>query len=193
LRLEKGQSAIMARIELKSKLMDKQEIDRALERIALEILEASRGTEDLVLVGIRTRGVYLAQRLAEKIKQREGVEIPVGILDITLYRDDLTSVGPQPIVRKTEIPFRITSMKVVLVDDVLYTGRTIRAALDALIDFGRPQTIQLAVLVDRGRRELPIRWDYVGLSVKTTENESVKVMLEEVDGAEEVQLRTVEE
>ncbi len=193
MRLEKGQSAIMARIELKSKLMDKQEIDRALERIALEILEASRGTEDLVLVGIRTRGVYLAQRLAEKIKQREGVEIPVGILDITLYRDDLTSVGPQPIVRKTEIPFRITSMKVVLVDDVLYTGRTIRAALDALIDFGRPQTIQLAVLVDRGRRELPIRWDYVGLSVKTTENESVKVMLEEVDGAEEVQLRTVEE
>jgi pyrimidine operon attenuation protein/uracil phosphoribosyltransferase len=193
LRLEKGQSAIMARIELKSKLMDKQEIDRALERIALEILEASRGTEDLVLVGIRTRGVYLAQRLAEKIKQREGVEIPVGILDITLYRDDLTSVGPQPIVRKTEIPFRITSMKVVLVDDVLYTGRTIRAALDALIDFGRPQTIQLAVLVDRGRRELPIRWDFVGLSVTTTENESVKVMLEEVDGAEEVQLRTVEE
>jgi pyrimidine operon attenuation protein/uracil phosphoribosyltransferase len=193
LRLEKGQSAIMARIELKSKLMDKQEIDRALERIALEILEASRGTEDLVLVGIRTRGVYLAQRLAEKIKQREGVEIPVGILDITLYRDDLTSVGPQPIVRKTEIPFRITSMKVVLVDDVLYTGRTIRAALDALIDFGRPQTIQLAVLVDRGRRELPIRWDYVGLSVTTNENESVKVMLEEVDGAEEVQLRTVEE
>ncbi len=183
----------MARIELKSKLMDQSEIDRALDRIALEILEANHGTEDLVLVGIRTRGVYLAQRLAEKIQQREGIEIPVGILDITLYRDDLTAVGPQPIIRKTEIPFRITSMKVVLVDDVLYTGRTIRAALDALIDFGRPKTIQLAVLVDRGLRELPIREDYVGLKLTTTADESVKVMLEEVDGAEEVQLRTVEE
>jgi pyrimidine operon attenuation protein/uracil phosphoribosyltransferase len=183
----------MTRIELKSKLMDKPKIDRALERIALEILERNQGTEDLVLVGIRTRGVYLAQRLADKIRQREGIEIPVGILDITLYRDDLTAVGPQPIIRKTEIPFRITSMKVVLVDDVLYTGRTIRAALDALIDFGRPKTIQLAVLVDRGLRELPIRWDYVGLSITTSANESVKVMLEEADGAEEVQLRTVED
>jgi len=183
----------MTRIQLKSTLMDGQEIDRALERIALEVLERNHGTEDLVLVGIRTRGVYLAQRLAEKIGKREGTEIPVGILDITLYRDDLTTVGNQPIIRKTEIPFRITSKKVVLVDDVLYTGRTIRAALDALIDFGRPKTIQLAVLVDRGLRELPIREDYVGLNVVTTPDESVKVMLEEVDGAEVVQLRTVEE
>jgi len=183
----------MTRIELKSKMMDKSDIDRALERIALEILERNHGTGDLVLVGIRTRGVYLAQRLAEKIGRREGTEIPVGILDITLYRDDLTAVGPQPIIRKTEIPFRITSMKVVLVDDVLYTGRTIRAALDALIDFGRPKTIQLAVLVDRGLRELPIRYDYTGLSLATTNDESVKVMLEEVDGMDEVQLRTVEE
>lgn len=183
----------MTRIQLKSKLMDGPEIDRALERIALEVLERNHGTEDLVLVGIRTRGVYLAQRLAEKIGKREGTEIPVGILDITLYRDDLTTVGNQPIIRKTEIPFRITSKKVVLVDDVLYTGRTIRAALDALIDFGRPKSIQLAVLVDRGLRELPIREDYVGLDVVTTPGESVKVMLKEVDGAEEVQLRTVEE
>jgi len=182
----------MARIKLKSTLMNKNEIDRALERIALEILERN-GTDELVLVGIRTRGVYLAQRLAEKIKQREGVEVPVGILDITLYRDDLTAVGPQPIIRKTEIPFRITSQKVVLVDDVLYTGRTIRAALDALIDFGRPKTIQLAVLVDRGLRELPISEDYAGLKLVTTPDESVKVKLEDVDGEEVVHLRTVEE
>ncbi|MFW6306582.1 MAG: bifunctional pyr operon transcriptional regulator/uracil phosphoribosyltransferase PyrR, partial [Bacillota bacterium] len=144
-------------LKLKKKIIDADGIRRALTRIAHEIVEKNKGTENLVIIGIRTRGVPLARRLAEKIKSFEGVEIPVGILDITLYRDDLSMVAQQPIVHKTEIPFNISGKKVILVDDVLYTGRTVRSALDALVDMGRPRSIQLAIVVDRGHRELPIR------------------------------------
>ncbi|MBP7215676.1 MAG: bifunctional pyr operon transcriptional regulator/uracil phosphoribosyltransferase PyrR [Candidatus Omnitrophica bacterium] len=170
----------------KSKILDKEAIGRALMRIAHEILEKNKGTEDLCLVGIRNRGVYLAQRLAQCIKKIEGREVPVGILDITLYRDDLTLVAAQPVVHKTEIDFDINDKQLVLVDDVLFTGRTIRAALDALIDFGRPKTIQLAVLIDRGHRELPLRADYVGKNIPTASQETVEVHLEEAEGQDEV-------
>lgn len=166
--------------------MDAATIDRTLTRIAHEILEKQRGTERLVLVGIRSRGVPLARRLAEKIKTIEGREIPVGILDINLYRDDLTTISDHPILRKTEIPFSVDGAKVILVDDVLFTGRTIRAAMDAIIDLGRPRFIQLAVLVDRGHRELPIRADYVGKNVPTSLEEMVKVSLKEEDGTDTV-------
>lgn len=155
-------------------------------RIAHEILEKNRGAPDLCLLGIRNRGAYLARRLAGCIKKIEDRDVPVGILDITLYRDDLSLIAEQPVVRKTEINFDITGKVAVLVDDVLYTGRTIRAALDALIDFGRPRAIQLAVLIDRGHRELPIRADYVGKNIPTSKNETVEVRLEEADGNEEV-------
>jgi pyrimidine operon attenuation protein/uracil phosphoribosyltransferase len=170
----------------KAKVLDKEAIVRSLMRIAHEIVEKNKGTEGLCLVGIRNRGVYLAERLAECIKKIENKDVSVGILDITLYRDDLTLVASHPLVRKTEIDFDINDKILVLVDDVLYTGRTIRAALDALIDFGRPKSIQLAVLVDRGHRELPIRADYVGKNIPTAQNESVEVRLEEVDGKDEV-------
>lgn len=169
-----------------SKIMDAEAIRRAVLRIAHEILEKNKGTQDLCLVGIRNRGAFLADRLKEAIKQIEGVEIPVGILDITLYRDDLTLVGAKPVLRETQINFDITDKKIILVDDVLYTGRTIRAALDALIDFGRPANIQLAVLIDRGHRELPIRADYVGKNIPTSKNQTVEVHLNEADGSEEV-------
>ncbi len=164
-----------------SKILDKEAIRRAILRVAHEILEKNKGTEDLCIVGIRTRGAVLAERLKECIKQIEGAEIPVGILDITLYRDDLTLIDTQPVVRETSINFDIADKKVVLVDDVLFTGRTIRAALDALIDFGRPASIQLAVLIDRGHRELPVRADYVGKNIPTSLDQNVKVILEEVD------------
>ena len=170
----------------KARVLDKDAIARSLMRIAHEIVEKNRGTADLCLVGIRNRGVFLAERLAGCIKKIEDKDVPVGILDITLYRDDLTLVGPQPLVRKTEIDFDINDKILVLVDDVLYSGRTIRAALDALIDFGRPKSIQLAVLVDRGHREFPIRADYVGKNIPTSQNESVEVRLNEVDGKDEV-------
>ena len=149
---------------------------------------------ELALVGVRTRGVPLARRLAASLREITGVEVPTGALDITLYRDDLmkTAVGPQPIVRRTEIPFSIDGRHIVLVDDVLYTGRTIRAALDALIDFGRPRTIQLVVLVDRGHRELPIKADYVGKNVPTSRRETVHVRLAEIDGRDEVALDQAE-
>lgn len=169
-----------------SKIMDPEAIRRAVSRIAHEILEKNKGTQDLCLIGIRNRGAFLAQRLKEAIKQIEGVEVPVGILDITLYRDDLTLVGAKPVLRETQINFDITGEKIILVDDVLYTGRTIRAALDALIDFGRPANIQLAVLIDRGHRELPIRADYVGKNIPTSHDQTVEVYLSEVDGNEEV-------
>jgi pyrimidine operon attenuation protein/uracil phosphoribosyltransferase len=161
---------------------------RTLTRIAHEILERNRGVEELALVGIRTRGVPLAKRLARAIREINGHEIPTGALDITLYRDDLmrTAVGAQPVIRKTEIPFSIDNKSILLVDDVLYTGRTIRAALDALIDFGRPQAIQLVVLVDRGHRELPIKADYVGKNLPTSLKQSVQVRLQEIDGTDEV-------
>ncbi|MDI3546396.1 MAG: pyrimidine operon attenuation protein / uracil phosphoribosyltransferase [Halanaerobiales bacterium] len=166
---------------LKKEIVDADGIRRALTRIAHEIIERNKGTEDLVLIGIRTRGVPLARRLAARIKEIEGVELPVGVLDITLYRDDLSRVAQQPIVHRTEIPFDINGKKVILVDDVLYTGRTVRAAMDALIDLGRPQAIQLAIMVDRGHRELPIRADYVGKNLPTSQKEVVSVNLEETD------------
>jgi pyrimidine operon attenuation protein/uracil phosphoribosyltransferase len=170
----------------KAKILDKDTLARSLMRIAHEILEKNKGTKDLCLIGIRNRGAYLAQRLSSCVEKIDQVKIPVGILDITLYRDDLTLIAAQPVVRKTEIDFDIVDKNVVLVDDVLYTGRTIRAALDALIDFGRPKSIQLAVLIDRGHRELPIRADYAGKNIPTAQNETVEVRLEEVDGKDEV-------
>jgi len=170
----------------KAKLLDKDAVARAIMRIAHEILEKNKGTRELCLIGIRNRGAYLAKRLAYCIEKIDQEEIPVGILDITLYRDDLTLIAAQPVVHKTEIDFDISDKNVVLVDDVLYTGRTVRAALDALIDFGRPKSIQLAVLIDRGHRELPIRADYAGKNIPTAQNETVEVRLEEVDGKDEV-------
>jgi pyrimidine operon attenuation protein/uracil phosphoribosyltransferase len=170
----------------KAKILDQEAINRALMRIAHEILEKNKGTNALCLVGIRNRGVYLAKRLSECIKKIENMDVPVGALDITLYRDDLTLVAAQPVVHKTEIDFDISDKNLVLVDDVLFTGRTIRAALDALIDFGRPKSIQLAVLIDRGHRELPIRADYAGKNIPTSLKETVEVRLEESDGKDEV-------
>ena len=180
-------------MKVKAKLLDKDAISRALIRIAHEILEKNKGTDDLCLVGIRNRGVYLAHRLADCIRKIEDEIVSVGILDITLYRDDLTLIAAQPVVHKTDIDFDISDKNVVLVDDVLYTGRTVRAALDALIDFGRPKSIQLAVLIDRGHRELPIRADYVGKNIPTSKNESVEVHMEEVDGKDEVVIVEKEE
>src|SRR5688500_18786127 len=169
-------------------VMDADRIGRTLTRIAHEIVERNRGTEDLALVGVRTRGDHLARRLARALRGITGHDIPTGALDITLYRDDLMrhAVGPQPLVRRTEIPSSIDDQRILLVDDVLYTGRTIRAALDALIDFGRPKEIQLVVLIDRGHRELPIKADYVGKNVPTSLKESVQVRLSETDGTDEV-------
>ncbi|HCC32450.1 MAG TPA: bifunctional pyr operon transcriptional regulator/uracil phosphoribosyltransferase PyrR [Clostridiales bacterium] len=172
----------------KARIMDAEAIRRALSRIAHEVIEKNRGTQDLMIVGIRRRGVPLAQRLIDRIAEIEGVRPTLGILDITLYRDDLTSRSEQPVVHRTEIPVDIKDKRVVLVDDVLYTGRTIRAALDALMDLGRPQVIQLAVLVDRGHRELPIRADYVGKNVPTARKEVVELRLSEVDGTEDMVL-----
>jgi pyrimidine operon attenuation protein/uracil phosphoribosyltransferase len=168
--------------------MDAERMARALTRIAHEILERNRGLDELALVGIRTRGVPLARRIALALKEINGDEVPTGALDITLYRDDLMRhpVGPQPLVRRTEIPFSIDDRKIMLVDDVLYTGRTIRAALDALIDFGRPRVIQLIALVDRGHRELPIKADYVGKNLPTSLKQSVQVRLQEIDGVDEI-------
>jgi pyrimidine operon attenuation protein / uracil phosphoribosyltransferase len=168
--------------------MDGDRMSRALTRIAHEILERNRGLGELALVGIRTRGVPLARRIAAALKEINGDDVPTGALDITLYRDDLMRhpVGPQPVVRRTEIPFSIDDRKILLVDDVLYTGRTIRAALDALIDFGRPRAIQLIVLVDRGHRELPIKPDYVGKNLPTSLKQSVQVRLQEIDGVDEI-------
>ena len=170
----------------KTVLMDSQAIKRALIRIAHEIVEKNKGVSDIVLVGIRTRGVPLAERLAAEIQSIEGIALPVGILDITLYRDDLSSMNHQPVVHQTQIPADINGKTIILVDDVLFTGRTIRAALDAIIDLGRPRSIQLAVLVDRGHRELPIRADYVGKNVTTSRREIVSVQLADVDHDERV-------
>lgn len=171
-------------------LMDADRMARALTRIAHEITERNRISDKLVLVGIRTRGAPIAQRIAKELQNILGEPVPTGALDITLYRDDLMRqpVGPQPLVRRTEIPFSIDDKRILLVDDVLYTGRTIRAALDALIDFGRPRDIQLIVLIDRGHRELPIKADYVGKNFPTSTNQSIEVHLSEVDGLDEVVL-----
>lgn len=178
----------------KKQILDSDGVRRALIRIAHEILESNKGTEDLVLIGIRTGGAHLAARLQAEIGAIERSQIPLGVVDITLYRDDLSELGPQAKIRETKIPFDITGKKVVLVDDVLYTGRTIRAALDALIDFGRPQSIQVAVLADRGHRELPIKADYVGKNIPTSQSETVQVCLTE-DGLpqDELLITTLEE
>jgi pyrimidine operon attenuation protein/uracil phosphoribosyltransferase len=171
-------------------VMDADRVSRSITRIAHEILERNRGVEDIALVGIRARGVPIAERLAAELAGLTGVRVPTGALDITLYRDDLMghAVGAQPIVRRTEIPFSLDDRLILLVDDVLYTGRTIRAALDALIDFGRPRAIQLVALVDRGHRELPIRADYVGRNIPTSRQQSVQVRLVEIDGRDEVEV-----
>lgn len=170
----------------KAQVLDAQGIERALTRIAHEILERGGGTDGLALVGIRTRGVSLARRIGQRIEAIEGVKVPVGALDITLYRDDLSLKAEAPTLRETDIPFPVAGKTVVLVDDVLYTGRTIRAALDAIIDLGRPRMIQLAVLIDRGHRELPVRPDYVGKNLPTARREIVQVRLREHDGQDRV-------
>lgn len=173
----------------KTQIMDGDAMRRALTRIAHEILERNHGVEDLVLVGIRRRGVPLARTIAENIKRIEGNDVPVGELDITLYRDDLTTLADQPMVHRTEIPVDIRNKTVVLVDDVLFTGRTVRAALDAIIDIGRPKAIQLAILVDRGHRELPIRADFVGKNVPTSKRELIAVEVSEYDGTDRVVIK----
>lgn len=174
----------------KAVVLDEQAIRRALTRIAHEIIEKNKGIEGCILIGIRTRGIYLARRLADRIQKIEGASIPVGELDITLYRDDLTTKtsDQEPLVKGSDIPIDITNQKVILVDDVLYTGRTVRAALDALVDIGRPSSVQLAVLVDRGHRELPIRADYVGKNIPTSSSEKIVVDLAEVDDNERVSI-----
>ncbi|HEX7591522.1 MAG TPA: bifunctional pyr operon transcriptional regulator/uracil phosphoribosyltransferase PyrR [Candidatus Limnocylindrales bacterium] len=169
-------------------IMTGDEIRRAIVRISHEIVEKQAGTQSLALVGIQRRGVPLAQRIAAAIEEHEGVRIPVGALDITFYRDDLSLVAQQPIVKGTDLPFDLNGTTIVLVDDVLYTGRTIRAAMDALIDFGRPKAIRLAVLIDRGHRELPIRADHVGKNVPTSREEIVHVHVAEIDGPDEVSI-----
>lgn len=172
----------------KSKILDEDGIRRAITRIAHEIVEKNKGTDGVVLVGIRRRGVPLAERIQRRIEEFEGVKLPLGILDITLYRDDLSLIDVQPVVHQTEVPFTIEGKTVVLVDDVLYTGRTARAALDATMDLGRAEKIQLAVLVDRGHRELPIRADYVGKNLPTSRREIVSVCIREIDDRDEVLL-----
>lgn len=175
-------------MEFKSstQLMDSTAMNRVISRLASEIVERNRGSEHVILIGIRRRGVPLAERIAEKITALEGSKPATGQLDITLYRDDLSTIGPRPVVNRTEIPRDITGRTLILVDDVLYTGRTVRAALDELADFGRPRKVELAVLVDRGHRELPIQADYVGMTVQTTDEQIIKVMFPEFDEEEQV-------
>ncbi len=176
----------MSEFVKKNVLMDAEAMRRAIVRISHEIIEKNKGVEDIVIVGIRTRGVPMAERLAAAIEKIENVKVPVGMLDITLYRDDLSTLAYNPIVHGTELDMDLNGKIVVLVDDVLFTGRTIRAALDAVIDIGRPRAIQLAVLIDRGHRELPIRADFAGKNVPTSKKEDVRVLLAEQDGADEV-------
>ena len=170
----------------KAKIMDESSIMRAITRIAHEIIEKNKGIENLALIGIQRRGVPLAQRIAKKIAEVEGKEVPVGILDITFYRDDLSLMAEHPVLNGTEIDFVVNDKLIVLVDDVLYTGRTVRAAIDALMDIGRPEAIQLAILIDRGHRELPIRADYVGKNVPTSRKEEVQVKMKEIDDTDAV-------
>ncbi|MDO4540966.1 MAG: bifunctional pyr operon transcriptional regulator/uracil phosphoribosyltransferase PyrR [Syntrophomonadaceae bacterium] len=179
------------RLKDKRQLMDETAVKRALTRIAHEIIERNQGVGNLALVGIRRRGGPLALELAERIEEIEGVRVRVGHLDITLYRDDLTRLAEQPLLHSTEVIFDITDMTIVLVDDVIYTGRTIRAAMDALTDLGRPRCIQLAVLIDRGHRELPIKPDFVGKNIPTAAQETVSVLVKEIDGVTEVLMQEV--
>ncbi len=175
-------------MRIKTEIMDEKALDRALTRISHEIIERNRGVENVVLIGIRTRGVTLAKRLREKIGEIEGYDLPVGSLDITGYRDDIKNVKDMPQGSSTDVNFCITGKKVILVDDVLYTGRTVRAAMDAIVDIGRPMSIQLAVLIDRGHRELPIRADYVGKNVPTSRSEKIIVNVTEADDKDGVLL-----
>lgn len=170
-------------------IMDAETMERTIKRMTHEILEATKGTEDLLLIGIRTRGDHIAKRIAGYIKEFEGVEVPVGLLDITLYRDDLITNVSNAYLKETEIPFPVSDKKVVLIDDVLYTGRTVRAAIEGILDFGRPRYIKLAVLVDRGHRELPIRADIVGKNIPTSRDEMVQVYVKEEDGKDMVVLK----
>jgi pyrimidine operon attenuation protein/uracil phosphoribosyltransferase len=177
---------------MSKELLNKEDVDRALTRMAHEIIERNRGTGRLCLVGIQRGGVYLARRLAVRIKQIEKKEIPVGSLDITFYRDDINIREQQPVVRRTEVPFEVTDLKIILVDDVIFTGRSIRAAMDALMDLGRPAAIQLAVLIDRGHRELPIKADYAGKNIPTAISETVEVQLVEEGFEDRVVLKKVD-
>lgn len=174
--------------KIKKLIMDRAEMIITIKRMAVEIIEKNYGTKNLVIIGIRTRGVFLAERIKAEIRKLTKKDVPLGILDITLYRDDFTTVAELPLIKETQIPFAIEDKKIVLVDDVLYTGRTVRAALDEIIDFGRPQCIQLAVLVDRGHRELPIQPDYVGKIFKTAETELISALFQEIDGKDQVTL-----
>jgi len=169
------------KVQIKSKIMDDQDLGRTIARLTHEILEKNKGHENIVVIGMRTRGVYLAERIAKKLKEVDNKEVPFGILDITLYRDDFRTALKQPKIQITDIPFSIDNKNIILVDDVLYTGRTVRAALDALMDFGRPASIQLAVLVDRGHRELPIKADFIGKNVPTSYGEEIRVHMKEID------------
>ena len=179
-------------IRTKARVMDADDLRRAVTRIAHEILERNSGTDNLAVIGIQTRGACLARRIAEVIRGIEGVEVPVGVLDITLYRDDLQTIAEQPVVNESDIPFDVQGRTIVLVDDVLYTGRTVRAALDEIIDFGRPKAVHLAVIIDRGHRELPVRADYVGKNVPTSASEIVVVRVVEKDGADEVLIQAAD-
>lgn len=172
----------------KAQILNKSDMSRIITRLAHEILEKNRGLDKLVLIGLRTRGAYLAERISHKIQEIEGREVPTGFLDVTLYRDDFRTRLKQPSVEVTNIPFAIDEENIVLIDDVLYTGRTVRAALDALMDFGRPARIYLAILVDRGHRELPIKADFVGKNIPTSFGEEIKVKLQEIDGEDSVNL-----
>jgi pyrimidine operon attenuation protein/uracil phosphoribosyltransferase len=172
--------------KIKARIMDSSKIKRAMQRMTTEIIERNRNLKNLVIVGIRTRGIYLGKRISKLINELEKRDIPVGVLDITLYRDDFSELEAQHIVKKTEIDFSVAKKDVLLVDDVLFTGRTIRAAMDSLMDLGRPKTIQLLVLIDRGHRELPIRADYVGKVLPTSKREIVQVQLKEIDKIDEV-------
>jgi len=178
----------------KAVIMDEDQMDRALKRIAHELLEKNKTLDNAVILGIRTRGVPLAERLKKTIEEIHGIDLPIGVLDINLYRDDLTSLTEQPVIHQTVIPVSVKGKKIILVDDVLYTGRTIRAALDSIIDMGRPELIQLVVMVDRGHRELPIRADFVGKNVPTSKREKIDVLLKEIDGVDKVIIKeSVEE
>jgi len=175
-------------MKIKSKIADKEGLDRIITRIAHEILEKNKGSKNLVLIGMRTRGEFLARRLRDKLLSIEGIELPLGVLDVTLYRDDFRTRIKQPQVSVSDITFDVNEKDVILVDDVLYTGRTVRSALNAIMDLGRPRSIQLCILVDRGHRELPIRADYVGKNIPTSQNEEIRLKVEEVDGEDAIYL-----
>ena len=179
--------------QIKSKLMDPDDLERTIARLTYQIIERNKGLEDIVVIGIQTRGAFLAERVVKKMKELEKKDVPIGILDITLYRDDFRTSLKNPQVQSTDIPFSVNEKIIVLVDDVFYTGRTVRAALDALMDFGRPASIQLAILIDRGHRELPIEADFIGKKVKTSVGEEIRVRMNEVDDEDAIYLVDISE